>query len=168
MSTTTQFASIKAAKDYLVGRIVAEAELQGVALSKIEREMLYFTEGGGLSKHMEQVNEQFEREYDNDKYEAKIGSLVRSLESHCSQEEQERWDDAVLKLCEGDHYLLVLIDASAPPKTFMLSTPKGLQRWLPSLDSTSPRPRGDRLRLILVALIVVFVGITLALLFGRR
>ncbi len=168
MSTTIQFGTIKAAKDYLVGRIVAEAEVQRVPLSKVEREMLNFTEDGGLSKHMEKVNEEFEREYDDDKYKTKIGSLVRGLESHNTQEEQEMWDDAVLKLCEGDHYLLVLIDAGAPAKTSAFFVPKGLCRWLPNFDDKSRRPPGDRGRLLVAAVVLTLAIIMTAILFGRH
>ncbi len=138
MSTTIKFETIEAAKDYLAERIIAEAVRQDVALSSVEREMLYFTED--FSKPMEEVNEAFDREYDSDEYEAKIGSLVRSLESRNTPEEQEKWDEAVLKLSEGDHYLPVLINGAAPSQTFQSFLPKSLQRWLPALDRTQPRP----------------------------
>ena len=69
MDSITQFKTIKAAKDYLAGRIIAEAERLCVPLSDIERKMLYFTEDGGLSARMARVNEAFEREYDDDEYE---------------------------------------------------------------------------------------------------
>jgi hypothetical protein len=87
-SAATQFGTIKSAKDYLVGRIVAEAERQGAALSKVEREMLYFSQDGVISKHMEEVNEEFERDYDEDEYEQKIAALVRCLESDSTAEPQ--------------------------------------------------------------------------------
>jgi hypothetical protein len=159
MTTTTQFGTIKAAKDYLVGRIIAEADREDVLLSKVEREMLYFTEDGGLSKHLEQVNEQFEREYDGDEYESKIGLLVRNLQARNSREEQEMWDDAVLKLCEGDHYLIVLIDGGTARQNSIFTIPKGLHRWLPSLDSPERRPPGDLVRLVLAAFVAFIVGL---------
>lgn len=160
MSATTPFRTVKAAKDYLVERIVAEAGRLGVSLSKVEREMLYFTEDGGLSKHMEQVNEAFDRECNEDEYEATIGSLVRSLESHNTAEEQEMWDDAVLKLCEGDHYLLILINGAAPPPKSMFSIPKSLQPWLPTANAPANRQPDDLVRLFVVALILFLAMLT--------
>lgn len=170
MGTAIQFGTIKAAKDYLVQRIVAEAERQGVPLSKLEREMLYFTEDGGISKHMQEVNEEFEREYDDREYEDKIAGLVRSIQSLNTPEEQQKWDEAVLKLCEGDHYLLVLIDGAAPPQHSRFSLPKSIQPWLPALDWTKPRPAGDFRRLFLIAfvwLLVLIVAVMLAVIFKR-
>jgi hypothetical protein len=152
VSRTIQFASIKAAKDYLVERIAAEADRQAVPLSKLEREMLYFTEDGGLSRQMEEVNEAFERGYDNDAYEAKIAGLAQTIQSNNTSQEQERWNHAVLKLREGDHYLLVLIDAAAP-RIRLFSVPKSLQPWLPALEPPKQRPPSDLLRLVVAAVI---------------
>ncbi len=163
-----QFRSIKAAKDYLVERIVAEAARKGVALSKEEREMLYFKEDGGLSKHMDEVSEAFERQCDDQEYEAKIAGLVRSLKSHNSREQQQAWDDAVLKVSEGDHYLLALVGGASPAEVFPSLVPNGVQRWLPALDWTQPRPPGDRLRLIIVGLIILIFIIVMGELSGHR
>jgi hypothetical protein len=41
-----EFNSVRDAKEYLVGKIAAEAELEGKPLSEIERKMLYFSETG--------------------------------------------------------------------------------------------------------------------------
>lgn len=167
-AAATQFATIKSAKDYLVGRIVAEAERQGAALSTVEREMLYFAQDGVISKHMEKVNEEFERDYDEDEYEHKIASLVRCLESDSTAEQQEMWDDAILKLCEGDHYLLVLSDGAAPPKPPVIPIPSGLRAWLPELKPKRKRPSGDRLKLVLAALVVFALVFGAMLLIGRQ
>ena len=134
--------------------------------------MLYFTEDDGLSRRMEKVSEEFDRECDEEEYEAKIGSLVRSLESHLSPQEKELWDDAVLKLCEGDHYLLVLIDAGAPPKAPPKAPPfpifKVLLPWLPDMGEVRRRPAGDKSRLLLVALVIFAIIFGAMLVFGRR
>jgi len=167
-STATQFGTIKSAKDYLVGRIVAEAERQGAALSKVEREMLYFSQDGVISKHMEEVNEEFERDYDEDEYEQKIAALVRCLESDSTAEPQKKWDHAVLKLCEGDHYLLVLIDGAASFKPPLIPISSRLRAWMPELRPKHKRPSGDRLKLALAALVVYAVILGAILLFGRR
>lgn len=167
MNTANRFTTIKAAKDFLVDKIVSEAARQDIPLSNVEREMLYWTEDDLLSPHMLQIAEELARECSDQEYEAKIGSLVQSLQSHLTPEERDLWDDAVPQLCEGDHYLLVLIGAAAP-KQPLIPLPEGLQRWLPDVDHENPRPSGDRLRLILVALLIAGLTFVAMFLFGRR
>jgi hypothetical protein len=166
VGASIRFETIEAAKDYLVEKIVAEAARQSVALSNVEREMLYFTED--FSEPMEAANEAFDREYDTDEYEAKIGSIVRSIESRNTPEEQDKWDEAVVKLSEGDHYLPVLINGAAPRPAFPSFLPKCLQRWLPALDRAQPPPPGDRLRLIVVGFIIFVFIFVVAALSGHR
>jgi hypothetical protein len=125
------------AKEYLVSRIVNEAEQEGSPLTEVERKMLYFTETGWTLPDIMEVNAEFERDYDNDKYERRIAGLVRRIEEdNKSQggEEQSAWLRAVEKRSEGDHYLLVLIN--------------------PRLVNASEtaRPPGDFVKLVLAAL----------------
>ena len=130
--------------------------------------MLYWTEDDLLCPRMLQVAKELARECGDDAYEAKIGSLVRNLHSHLTAEERELWNHAVLRLCDGDHYLALLIDAGAPPKPLLIPIPKGLQGWLPEFNHDGSRPSGDRLRLVLVALIILGLIFVTMLLFGRR
>ncbi len=157
MSTTMSgFQTEREAKEYLVERIVAEAHHEQVPLSEVERKMLYFTESGWTLPNILEVNDEFKRDYDNDEYEEKIAGLVREIEKQnkvATGDEQSRWDDAVVKLSEGDHYLLVLIGLgqSSPAQHFA--------KWLPvgSFYGTGKaRPTGDFLRLIVVALALAF------------
>src|SRR5436309_14122782 len=60
------------AKEFLISKIVAEAQRENAPLSEIERKMLYFTESGWTLPDIMQVSEQFDREYDQDEYEKKI------------------------------------------------------------------------------------------------
>ncbi len=149
---TGQFRSQRKAKEYLIGGIVAEAEREGVPLSEVERKMLYFSETDWAPPGMLDVNAEFERDYDDAEYEAKIAGLVRNLESHQTPEQQEQWDDAVMKLSEGDHYLLVLIDAISPSRGASGILGK-LGPWLPASSGSAPRPRGDFFRLVIVAIL---------------
>ena len=98
-----------------------------------------------------------------DEYEAKIAGIVRSLLTRLSPADQELWDEAVRKLREGDHYLLVFIDAGSPATG--ASLPGGLRAWFPD-DRNSPRPRGDLRRLILVALVLFMLFFVVMLLFS--
>ena len=45
--------------------------MEGVALSELEKRMMYFTETGEMQEDFIQLNEDFEAEYDPDEYEAK-------------------------------------------------------------------------------------------------
>jgi hypothetical protein len=64
------------AKEFLISEIVAEAQRENVPLSEVERKMLYFTESGWTLPDIMEVSDNFDREYDQDKYERKIAKLV--------------------------------------------------------------------------------------------
>ena len=131
--------TIRQAKDYLASGIAAEAEREGKPLSEIERKMLYFSETGWTLPDMAQVSAEFDRGYDQDEYEQKIAGLIRKLTAHHhsqNQDELAAWDEAVQKLSEGDHYLLVLISAAR--------------------RAGKIRPPHDRLKLWLTAFSLVF------------
>jgi hypothetical protein len=153
------------AKEYLAGRIVAEAKGEGSPLTDVERKMLYFTESGWTPPGMMKVSEEFDRDYDQDEYEQKIGRLVRKIQERDAAEngqKQAEWDDAVLKLCDGDHYLLVLIDAAARNAGSGSSRWSRLRLWLPSFSS-APRPPGDFMRLLIFSLLVSVVAFLIVL-----
>ena len=67
-----------AAKEFLISRVIEEARADGVTLSEVERKMLYFTEVHPSLPDIYDVNEQFERNYDRDEYEAKISRLLKN------------------------------------------------------------------------------------------
>ena len=64
------------AKEFLISKIVAEAQGENVPFSETERKMLYFTESGWTLPDIMQVNEQFDREYDQDEYERKMVRII--------------------------------------------------------------------------------------------
>jgi hypothetical protein len=110
------FGSVRDAKEFLVSSIVAEAQLEGVSLSEIERKMLYFSETAWTLPDIADVSDVFDRKYDQAKYEEKIGALVRNF---CVQSRKnnranfDSWTEAVRMLGGEDHYLLVLISAAS-------------------------------------------------------
>jgi len=111
------FRTILEAKDYLAGRIAAEAERDGIPLTDVERKMLYFTETGWTLPDMKQVSSESDRDYDQGEYEQKIGGLVSKILSRLrdqGESEEGSWDRAIIKLSRGDHYLLLLVDAEQP------------------------------------------------------
>ena len=73
-----------------------------------------------------------------------------------------------MKLCEGDHYLLVLIDGAASSKPPLIPISSRLRAWMPELRPKHKRPSGERLKLALAALVVYAVILGAILLFGRR
>jgi len=80
--------------------------------------MLYFSETDWTLPEIDEVSEAFTRDYDDDKYEKKITSLVRNARKRARKEDRqefEAWSDAVRILSKEDHYLLVMIDQEAPP-----------------------------------------------------
>lgn len=105
-----RFSSSRAAKEYLIERIVAQAKQDGAELDEIERKMLYFTESGWTLPDMAEVSAKFDQEYSQDEYEGKIGQVVRRVHETASEADEEAWDEAIAVLGLEDHYLLVLIN----------------------------------------------------------
>ncbi len=122
----TAFHSGREAKEFLISELVAEAQRENVPLSEVERKMLYFTESGWTLPDIMKVSEDFDREYDQAKYEQKIAKLVTKADRRIrkgSREDYDRWWAAIRFLRREDHYISVMIRLA------------GL------------RPRGDQLRL---------------------
>ena len=130
------FRTIREAKEYVIGRILAQAKQDGVTLSEIERNMLYFSESGWTLPDMMQVSAAFDRDFNQTEYEEKITGIIRCLRESQDETSQRDWDEAVSLLRSEDHYLLVMVDAA-------------------SRDIAPPRLRGDLRRLILTAAVIV-------------
>jgi hypothetical protein len=104
---------VREAKDFLVQETAKQAELEGVALSELEKRMMYFTESGYVPEDPIALNEEFEAQYDTDEYEAKIAKLLHHAYQRAGKESdgtRRRFDTAVKSLRRGDHYLLVMWD----------------------------------------------------------
>jgi hypothetical protein len=111
------FGSPLEAKEFFVAKIVEQAQREGTSFSELERKMLYFTETGSDAKpeYME-VIAQFSEQYDDSKYEQKVGGLLkRAFETDLKQatdrtEAQDTWRSAFELLRTEDHYILVMIE----------------------------------------------------------
>jgi hypothetical protein len=104
---------VREAKDFLVQQTAGQAQLEGVALSELEKRMMYFAESGYVPEDPIALNEEFEAEYDTDEYEAKIAKLLGHAYKRARKENDEtrrRFDAAIKCLRRGDHYLLVMWD----------------------------------------------------------
>ena len=110
--------------------------------------MMYFTETAWTLPDIREVNEVFERDYDQQTYEVKIGKLARKARARgAAANELETWKEAVRALKREDHYLLVL-----------LAAPTG------SSDSLLV----DRLKLVGTALLVCLLLIAGVFLFSSK
>ena len=137
-ASAMQFGTVREAKEYLIRRILAQADRDGVPLSEVERNMLYFSETGWTLPNMMAISRKFDETYSQDEYEKKIGGIIRQV---CDQPDidrnDDRWKEAVQRLREEDHYLLVLIDGAA--------------------RGSNKKHRGETARLIVAGAVVVAV-----------
>lgn len=107
-----RFSDAREAKEFLVSRIVQEAQQEGVPLSEVERKMLYFSETAWSLPRITDVSDEFDRTYDQGEYEKKIADLVRNGVKRAqkgNREEYEAWWGAIRVLSREDHYILVMI-----------------------------------------------------------
>jgi hypothetical protein len=148
------FRNGREAKEFMVAKIVTEAQRENAPLSEVERKMLYFTESGWTLPDIMKVSDDFDREYDQDKYEQKIAKLVGKADGRIrkgSRDDYDSWWAAIRFLEREDHYITVMIRLA------------GLRR------------RGDQLRLFAAGLGIVicilaceFIGIKYNLAFPSR
>lgn len=109
------FRTIRAAKDYLASKIADEAQRNGTPLTEVEMKMLYFTETGWTLPDMKQVSAEFDRDYDQNEFEQKIGELANRIQVRFAaqgQQDGERWGLALEKLSHGDHYISILVNGA--------------------------------------------------------
>jgi hypothetical protein len=100
------------AKQFLIGRVIEEAELEKVHLSDVEKKMLHFSEAYPSLPDIYEINAEFERHYDADEYEAKVADLLKSArdrDSRSSPGREREWKDALDALKNEDHYILVMV-----------------------------------------------------------
>lgn len=121
-------------------------------MTEIEQKMLYFSETCWTLPDMAKVSEEFDRNYDQGEYEAKIAGVVRGIQQELVDDEDadHSWENAVRVLRDEDHYILVLINGAN------------------AKEKASGRPPGDLLRLILTAALVIAVAFTVVWLIQKR
>ena len=127
----TTFHTGREAKEFLISKIIEEAQADKIPLSEVERKMLYFTESGWTLPDIMKVSADFDREYDQTKYESKIAKLIKRADRRLrkgSRGDYEKWWTAIRFLRREDHYITAMIRLA------------GL------------RPRGDQLRLFATGL----------------
>lgn len=104
-----------AAKAFFVDRVTAQAETEGVTLSRAERNQLSWTEvEGGFEIDFELLDE-FDAETDAATYEAKVAGLLSRAYEHdiASDPKAHQRYVAANEALEGrDHYIMIMIDAA--------------------------------------------------------
>jgi hypothetical protein len=113
----------KAAKDFIVGEILRQANDEGVHLSDLERRLLYFTEESDYPDDPSVLDEGFESEKEGKEYEAKISGLARRAYRRVKKENSadlQLWNEAIRELKRDDHYLLVLLRMKKPEGAFSI------------------------------------------------
>jgi hypothetical protein len=126
-----RFSSAREAKEFLVSKIVDEAQREGIPLSEVERKMLYFSETYWTLPDMMKVSNEFDREYDQNEYEKKIRGLAKTAMERChkeSPEEYDMWQSAIHVLKKEDHYILVMFSQAG-----FGSPTSGLSPWYKGL-----------------------------------
>jgi len=100
-----------AAKQFLISRVIAEAELERAPLSDVEKKMLHFTEVHPSLPDIYDVYAEFERDYNSDEYEKKVAGLLKNARDNDrkqSADAEQPWKDALNALRAEDHYILVM------------------------------------------------------------
>jgi hypothetical protein len=100
------------AKQFLISKVIEEAEFEHVTLSEIEKKMLYFAEVHPSLPDIYEVNAEFERNYDTDEYEAKVAGFLRNARDRDAKESpsgEQQWKNALDAVKKEDHYILVMV-----------------------------------------------------------
>jgi hypothetical protein len=144
------FVNAPDAKEFLIAKIVWEAQSEAIPLSEVERKMLYFSETAWTLPDMAETNDAFDRDYDQSTYEQKIGTLAHKFCAEArktNRDDLDSWNEAVRAISPEDHYLLVLIKGATA-----------------SADS----PAADRLKLVALAFVITLLILTGTYLFANR
>jgi hypothetical protein len=107
---------VREAKDFLVEQAAEQAVIEGVSLSDLEKRMMYFTESEDAVEDTTRLNQEFEAEFDTDKYERKISALLHHAYKRIQDSTAivRQWDQALSDLCKCDHYISVLWNRKPP------------------------------------------------------
>ena len=135
------------AAQFIVDKIVEQAEAESISLSEVERKMLLFSESSPTLSDIAEVNEVFDRDYDRPEYEKKITGLIRNIQPAVRENSDatRMWNEAIKSLRGEDYYFMVMLNEAG----------------------TRGRPRGDLIRLIVTAVIIVCVMLAIAFFFTR-
>jgi len=128
--------SVVKARRFLVNRIVDQAKRANLALNEVETHMLGFSAAGASAAEM-QAAAVFERDYDKEKYEAKVSRLFRDVyELDKSLGRAEIWEQSLDTLANEDMYLAVILRKSGlrqAPVPWYLPKLSSLREFVPGI-----------------------------------
>ena len=142
------FSTTREAKEFLIERIVEQAQRDSIDLSEIECKMLYFSEVDETLPDMMEISAAFDLEYDQAAYEEKMASIIRNFVTWAKLHDTAalaQWKAAIKKLKSEDQYILVLTGLAAGSMSY-LNQPSG-----PSI----------------LKMVVIIVGVGIGLIFLR-
>jgi hypothetical protein len=103
------------AKRLFVEKVVTQARLEGVSLSDAERAMLFWSESDPDFVVDPQSPAWLAAEISDEEYEKKVtGLLARRFVAEVDSDPaaEARWKQATEVLRQGDHYILIMLDAA--------------------------------------------------------
>jgi len=113
------------AKRFIVDKVLEQAKMEGVNLSEAERYNLNWSESDPDFKLDYELAEALENEIGSDKFEAKVGGLIRRVferDMATDTDTKSLYREAYAKLNEGDHYIMIMIKSALGLK---------LSKWWP-------------------------------------
>jgi hypothetical protein len=107
------FHTVQDAKDFLIGRILDQADRESAPVTGLERKMLAYSEGDASDDAaLAAASEEFDRDYDMPAYEKKMAAIARRAYRHDwrnDTDDAHRWLAAIRRLKSEDHYLSVIL-----------------------------------------------------------
>src|SRR5437762_8543875 len=113
------FDTQRAAKRFVVAKVIEQAEREQVALSAAERHMLGWSESDPDFVPDPTLAESQEGEIPEAEFETKVAGLIRRAydrDTAADGDARSRYRAARSKLNEGDHYILVMMDRALRSK----------------------------------------------------
>jgi hypothetical protein len=156
MRAETQTAD--SAKQFLLTKVLEQAQRDGVTLSEIEKRMLLFSEQSGSDRDM-QDEQEFDAECNDRQYEAKITKLFRRAYAHDKRtgDGKNSWKEALDALREADIYALVMVDQAGIPRA------KSYRAVLSAFDPEDFLFAGFEVGILAVGFVLVFDPLRLGL-----
>jgi hypothetical protein len=110
-------AAVARAKDFIVDRIVDQAERENAPLTEVEIRILGFAEPSASTGNKE-VGAVFGHDFDDEAYEAKIAQLAKNVyERDLESGLKPDWDGHLDEIANEDMYLLVMLERAGIVKT---------------------------------------------------
>ena len=106
------------AKRFFVEKVLMQARTEGVTLSEVEQQMLWWSETDP-EVHLDfELPFRLNAEISDEEYEKKIAGLLGrcfAAESAAASDAEAEWWQAVDVLGQGDHYIHIAVDQAIGP-----------------------------------------------------